>query len=128
MRGNIFKKDFAMMKFLAIFIGSILFSMVNSAYAYVPDKPSCAYIKDKQLFVRKRLIDGSLDTPKPYLIKGLTWLPATYSPENGPNPYNPSERVLARTSPSGARCLYSLVKEPIYRLFSGYRFNAKNRH
>jgi len=82
-----------MMKFLAIFIGSILFSMANSAYAYVPDKPSCAYIKDKQLFVRKRLIDGSLDAPKPYLIKGLTWLPATYSPENGPNPYNPSERV-----------------------------------
>jgi len=82
-----------LMKFFVILIIASLLFVSQNVYADAPSKPSRVYIKDKQLFIRKRLSDGSLDTPKPYLIKGLTWLPATSPPDNGPNPYDPSETV-----------------------------------
>ncbi len=81
------------MKLLIIFLTTILFLASQGVYADVPSNPSRVYIKNKQLIVEKRLSDGSLDTPKPYIIKGLTWLPATSSPDSGPNPYNLSEAV-----------------------------------
>ncbi len=81
------------MKFFIILIAVSLFPVSQNVYADVPNKPSYVYVKDRQLFVGKRLKDGSLDILKPYLIKGLTWLPATRSPDNGPNPFNPLETV-----------------------------------
>lgn len=46
-------------------------------------------IKNKQLWIRKRLTDGSLDQPMLFVIKGISWSPATIAPDTGPNPDNP---------------------------------------
>ncbi len=62
-------------------------------FAAVPSKPSKVYVKGAQLIVEKRLSDGSLCQAKPYTIKGVTWSPATMSPEKGPNPTDPRKEV-----------------------------------
>ena len=47
----------------------------------VTRQPSEVIINGKQLLLRKRLVDGSLDDPKPYIIKGINWQPATRAEE-----------------------------------------------
>jgi len=56
-------------------------------------KPSKVYIKSNLLIVERRLKNGALDKPKPYVIIGTTWSPAAKAPVSGPNPLNPSERI-----------------------------------
>ena len=43
--------------------------------------------------VRKRLSDGSLGEAKPYLVKGVTWQPASAAPKDGPSPIDPDVTV-----------------------------------
>lgn len=81
-----------------LFVGLILLWICilisnNRIGAQVPREPSIVYLEGNQLMVRKRLADGSLDAPKPYIIKGVTWQPATRAPQRGPNPTNPSQEV-----------------------------------
>ncbi len=67
--------------------------LVPEALATVPVGPSDVYIEGTQLIVRKRKADGSLDAAKPYIIKGVTYSPATRAPAYGPNPFNPNITV-----------------------------------
>jgi hypothetical protein len=64
-----------------------------AVFAEVPDKPSRVYVKGRQLIVEKRLEDGTLGAPEPYVIRGITWSPATSAPAEGPDPLNPSEKI-----------------------------------
>lgn len=64
-----------------------------SLRAQVPEQASRVYVSGSQLILEKRLEDGRLDAPKPYIIKGLSWEPPTKAPAQGPNPYNPSQNV-----------------------------------
>jgi len=59
----------------------------------VPEEPSISYIKNRQLIVLKRLSDGSLAELPAYVIKGVTWEPATRAPFMGPHPYNAGQEV-----------------------------------
>lgn len=59
----------------------------------VPDGPSHVQIRKRQLIVEKRLEDGTMADPEPYVIHGVTWTPATRAPKDGPNPFDPSETV-----------------------------------
>lgn len=80
----------------ALFRSVILFSFCFfsfSSYAQVPQQPSRVYVKGAQLIVQKRQPDGSLGRPQVYIIKGVTWSPATEAPHTGPDPFNPSEEV-----------------------------------
>ena len=61
--------------------------------AQAPRESAIVQVKDTQLIVQKRLGDGSLDKPRPYTIKGLTWSPATRAPSDGPNPLDASKPV-----------------------------------
>jgi len=65
----------------------------SAGWADVPEEPSVVCIKGRELMVAKRLEDGSLDKAKPYIIKGLTWSPATRAPEKGPDPLNPTRKT-----------------------------------
>ena len=72
--------------------GFVLF-ILNQAWAEIPRQPSEVYVEEKQLLVKKRLTNGRLGQPKPYIVKGITWSPATRSPEVGPNPLKPGWSV-----------------------------------
>jgi hypothetical protein len=61
--------------------------------AQVPNQPSIVTVGGHQLIVQKRLPDGSLDKPRPYVIHGVDWSPATRAPDYGPNPLDPSTTV-----------------------------------
>lgn len=61
--------------------------------AQAPQRSSIVHVKGTQLIVQKRLPDGSLGEARPYIIKGVTWSPATRAPENGPNPADISREV-----------------------------------
>jgi hypothetical protein len=78
---------------IRLFLGLIIFGMcifiLNDAKAEVPQQPSDVYVEGNQLMVRKRLPDGSLEEPKIYLIKGVTWAPTTRAPKEGPNSLDP---------------------------------------
>jgi len=76
----------------AIILGFCL-SVVGQVKAQVPLKPARVYVEGGQLFVAKRNKDGFLDQAKPYIIKGVTWSPATRAPDFGPNPLRPNENV-----------------------------------
>ena len=78
---------------LIIFCALLLSFFVTHLEAKVPSSPSKVYVKGRQLIVEKRLPNGSLDKPKPYIIKGTTWSPATRAPEKGPHPSNSSKTV-----------------------------------
>ena len=43
--------------------------------------------------VAKRLSSGELGEAQPYVIKGLTWTPATRAPVFGPDPLRPDENI-----------------------------------
>lgn len=58
-----------------------------------PDGPAEVSVEGNQLVVKKRLADGSLDVPRPFVIKGVTWSPATRAPIEGPNPLDPNVQV-----------------------------------
>jgi len=68
----------------------------------MPPEPECVgssnvvNIKNRQLWIRKRLPNGALDQQRLFVIKGISWSPATMAPDTGPNPlnpFNPSENV-----------------------------------
>src|SRR5450755_2193553 len=61
--------------------------------AQVPNQPSIVTVSGHQLIVQKRLPDGSLDQPRPYIIHGVNWSPAAAAPDYGPNPLDPSTTV-----------------------------------
>lgn len=67
--------------------------LIQEAWAAVPAGPSDVYVQGTQLMVRKRNTNGSLGMAQPYIIKGVTWSPATRAPATGPNPSNPGETV-----------------------------------
>ncbi len=52
----------------------------------VPTGFSDVYVRGTQLMVRRRQADGSLAEAQPYLVKGVTWSPATRAPRDGPDP------------------------------------------
>lgn len=59
----------------------------------VPLGASKVYVSGKQLIMQKRLVDGSLASGKPYIIKGVTWNPATRAPVKGLNPNAPAQQI-----------------------------------
>jgi hypothetical protein len=71
---------------------SLLFAMgflqfpYRSLRAQVPTQPSVVNVSGNQLLVQKRLPDGTLDIPRPYVMKGINWQPATYAPSTPSNP------------------------------------------
>jgi hypothetical protein len=83
------------MKIIIIFVIGIVSLLNVNLYAFdnVPTQPAIARVESNQLIVEKRLSDGSLATPQSYIIKGVTWQPATRAPAFGPNPLNPQESV-----------------------------------
>ncbi|MBU4589581.1 MAG: hypothetical protein KKG01_01500 [Candidatus Omnitrophica bacterium] len=78
---------------VVIFIVGLAF-IFNEAWADVPRDPSVVYVEGKRLMVERRLPDGTLGDAKPYIIKGVTWSPATRSAAEGPNPLQPGENIL----------------------------------
>lgn len=82
-----------MRKFLSLFL---VFSFVviynclaiNSQYI---SKSSKVYVQGRQLIVEKRLPDGTLDKPIPYVMKGINWAPTAAAPDSGPDPDNPNK-------------------------------------
>ncbi|UCG35735.1 MAG: hypothetical protein JSW17_02775 [Candidatus Omnitrophota bacterium] len=77
---------------LIVFFIVVLFFVIKLE-ARVPSASSKVYVKKRQLVVEKRLKNGLLNKPKPYIIKGTTWSPATRAPHKGPHPFNPSKSV-----------------------------------
>ena len=67
--------------------------MFNQVEAGIPQKPAKVYVSGNQLFVAKVLKDGSQEKAKPYVIKGLTWTPATKAPHFGPDPSSPGSET-----------------------------------
>ncbi len=49
----------------------------QQSQAQVPPEPSLSRVVGHQLMVRKRLPNGELDFEYPYVMKGVTWQPAT---------------------------------------------------
>lgn len=56
-------------------------------------RPSRVYVKANKLILERRLRNGSLSSPAPFVIKGVTWSPATRAPASGKNPLAPKELV-----------------------------------
>lgn len=90
----------------------------SELFAGVPDQHSYVEVNGTRLFVQKRLEDGSLDTPKPYLIKGINWSPATNAPAEGVNPLIPLENTAygffldwQERDPSGSKVLNYWLKK-----------------
>ena len=77
-----------MKSFLAItvvvFVAGLLVGSAQPVRAQVPNQPSHVYVSGNQLMVQKRLADGTVDVPRPYVIKGITWQPATRAPAKSP--------------------------------------------
>lgn len=78
----------------------IIVGLVSSeaqAQVAVPQGPSVSQVMNKVLFVARRVPlpspEGSLSAPVPYVIKGVSWQPATRAPATGPNPLNPAQNV-----------------------------------
>lgn len=85
-----------MMKKLFLIALCILWNsgvILNEAYAQIYSEPSHVTLNGTQLIVSKRLADGSLARPRPYLIKGVNWQPATRAPAEGPNPLDPNGTI-----------------------------------
>jgi len=72
---------------------SLAILMAESAFAGVPAASSKVSVSGTQLMVERRLPNGTLDVARPYVIKGVTWNPATIAPATGRNPVtgNPVE-------------------------------------
>ena len=78
---------------LVIFAIAFIFISNLIALADIPSRSSKVYVRGKQLIVEKRLEDNSLAQAKPYIIKGVTWSPATKAPDKGPNPNDPDQEI-----------------------------------
>lgn len=63
-----------------------IWGVIFSEASAVPDQPSIVRMQGRQLMVQKRLPDGTLTASQPYLIRGVTWSPATRAPQCGPCP------------------------------------------
>ncbi|HDZ76882.1 MAG TPA: hypothetical protein ENH41_02210, partial [Candidatus Omnitrophica bacterium] len=68
-------------------------SIAARALAEVPQETSNVYVQDSQLIIEKRLENGSLDSPKVYTIKGVTWSPATRAPSRAISPIDPTSII-----------------------------------
>jgi len=82
-------------------------------WADVPMEPSEVWIQGTQLIVRKRQPDGSLDSPKPYIIEGVTWAPSTRAPATGANPLDPhgtDPAIPERDETNNTRCTASPIQ------------------
>lgn len=55
--------------------------------------PSLIYIKDSKLFVHTPAQEKRTANIKPFIIKGVTWSPATRAPAYGPDPRNKQKEV-----------------------------------
>lgn len=75
---------------LSFIIFTLFMARAPLALGEVPNVASDVYIDktNNTLMVQK-----PNDTPKPFVIKGLSWSPATKAPSNGPNPLNPAQSV-----------------------------------
>ena len=76
---------------ILLLLGLLLWPPQPARAADVPSEPSDVYVQGTQLLVRWRRPDGLLDAPRPYLIRGVTWSPATRAPKDGPNPLDPAQ-------------------------------------
>jgi len=79
-----------MVKTRAILWGGLLAGFITAGVqpvgAQVPNQPSVVTVSGHQLMVQKRLPDGTLDIPRPYVMKGINWQPATFAPSSPGNP------------------------------------------
>lgn len=57
--------------------GSIDVYLDNAGLTIVPSQGSVVSVSGYQLLVRRRLPNGQLDSPMPYIIKGAAWSPAS---------------------------------------------------
>ena len=76
-------------------LGLVIWALciTDIAWAKIPIQPSDVYVQGRQLMVRRRFKNNTLDTAKPYIIKGVGWNPATMAPATGPNPANPAVSI-----------------------------------
>lgn len=72
--------------FFGSFIAGVLYGAAAPVQAQVPTQPSVVTVSGHQLMVQKRLPDGTLDIPRPWVMKGINWQPATYAPTSAGNP------------------------------------------
>jgi hypothetical protein len=68
---------------------AVIFALKSAIAAQVPSEPSIARLIGRHLVVQERLENGRLDQPRPYLIRGITWTPASKAPDKGSNPKYP---------------------------------------
>lgn len=66
--------------------------MYASTFAKAADEKSRVYVEKNRLIVERHFKDGSVEK-KPFLIRGVTWSPATRAPATGPNPKDPREET-----------------------------------
>src|SRR5258706_10065879 len=79
------------MRLIAVAVVSFLLMDSTTLYAAA----SSVSVSDRQLIVRKRLGDGSLDAAAPYVIRGVVWSPASNSTSTSPSdPNNVAVRRL----------------------------------
>ncbi len=71
---------------------AVFATLAGQGYAFA-QSPSRVTIVSGVLTVEKRMEDGYLAKPQPYVIMGTTWSPATRAPASGPNPLKPDETV-----------------------------------
>lgn len=88
----------------------------------VPRGFSHVYLCGRQLLIERRMEDGSLDSPRVYIIRGVTWAPATRAPDTGPSPFNVRETVpygfffdWAGRSPQGHVVFVYWLRSEYYR-------------
>ena len=77
----------------ALVVGLCSVPLCTAWGAQVPKGASDVYVQGTQLMVSKRQWDGTLGPAQPYLMKGVTWSPATRAPAQGPNPLQPALSV-----------------------------------
>ncbi|MDP1854174.1 MAG: Ig-like domain-containing protein [Candidatus Omnitrophota bacterium] len=77
------------MKRLTVFFSTVLFISMSVFSQDVSAAPSKVSVLNNQLIVEKRNANGSLNQAVPYIIKGVTYSPATRAPAKGPDPLNP---------------------------------------
>jgi hypothetical protein len=57
------------------------------------EQPSIVRVHGTRLIVESRMANGSLDAPKPFIIKGVNWSPATRAPDKGIDPIQPTRII-----------------------------------
>lgn len=89
-------------KILIVLIFSLIF-LIEQSWAGTSVQPPASQVKvvGTELIVRKSIGYGLLDLPRPYVIKGVTWQPATKTPAKGVDPFRLPIKYSKDTS-SGA--------------------------